>query len=95
MAAEVFKNSSGKAEQQAPIASPAEPADYDAITSTLTILAHHGMTIVPLGYTTPEMFDISAVSGGTPYGATTIAGGDGSRAIRASRTVVSSALVSC
>jgi NAD(P)H dehydrogenase (quinone) len=49
------------------------------------------MTIVPLGYTTPEMFDISAVSGGTPYGATTIAGGDGSRAIRASRTVVSSA----
>lgn len=34
MAAEVFKNSGGKAEQQAPIASPAELADYDAITST-------------------------------------------------------------
>ena len=49
------------------------------ITSTWTTLAHHGMLLVPLGYTTPEMFDISKVSGGTPYGATTIAGGDGSR----------------
>lgn len=49
------------------------------ITSTWTTLAHHGMLLVPLGYTTPEMFDISSVSGGTPYGATTIAGGDGSR----------------
>jgi NAD(P)H dehydrogenase (quinone) len=49
------------------------------ITSTWTTLAHHGMVIVPLGYTAPELFDISQVSGGTPYGATTIAGGDGSR----------------
>ncbi len=49
------------------------------ITSTWTTLAHHGMVIVPLGYTAPELFDISQVSGGTPYGATTLAGGDGSR----------------
>lgn len=49
------------------------------ITSTWTTLAHHGMVIVPIGYTTPELFDISNVSGGTPYGATTFAGGDGSR----------------
>lgn len=49
------------------------------ITSTWTTLAHHGMTIVPIGYGTPELFDISQVSGGTPYGATTLAGGDGSR----------------
>ncbi|GAB2941190.1 NAD(P)H:quinone oxidoreductase [Hafnia psychrotolerans] len=49
------------------------------ITSTWTTLAHHGMIIVPIGYTTPELFDISQVRGGTPYGATTIAGGDGSR----------------
>ena len=49
------------------------------ITSTWTTLAHHGMTIVPIGYGTPELFDISKVSGGTPYGATTLAGGDGSR----------------
>ena len=49
------------------------------ITSTWTTLAHHGMIIVPIGYSTPALFDISQVSGGTPYGATTIAGGDGSR----------------
>lgn len=49
------------------------------ITSAWTTLAHHGMIIVPLGYTTAELFDISQVGGGTPYGASTIAGGDGSR----------------
>ena len=49
------------------------------ITSTWTTLAHHGMIIVPIGYTTPELFDITQVGGGTPYGASTIAGGDGSR----------------
>ncbi|MCL5041608.1 MAG: NAD(P)H:quinone oxidoreductase [Gammaproteobacteria bacterium] len=49
------------------------------ITSSWTTLAHHGMVIVPIGYGTPELFDLSQVSGGTPYGATTLAGGDGSR----------------
>ena len=49
------------------------------ITSVWTTLAHHGMVIVPIGYGTKEMFDISQVRGGTPYGATTLAGGDGSR----------------
>ncbi|WP_372988359.1 NAD(P)H:quinone oxidoreductase [Marinobacter sp.] len=49
------------------------------ITSFWTTLAHHGMVIVPLGYGIPEFFDISETNGGTPYGATTIAGGDGSR----------------
>lgn len=49
------------------------------ITSAWPALAHHGMIIVPIGYGAQELFDISNVSGGTPYGATTIAGGDGSR----------------
>ncbi len=49
------------------------------ITSTWTTLAHHGMVIVPIGYTNPAQFDMSVVKGGTPYGATTIAGADGSR----------------
>ena len=44
-----------------------------------TTLAHHGFIIVPIGYATPELFDVSQVRGGTPYGATTIAGADGSR----------------
>ncbi|MCP4066215.1 NAD(P)H:quinone oxidoreductase [Marinobacter sp. UBA2678] len=131
MADQAFLSAGGKAEQEAPVADPAELADYDAIifgtptrfgnmagqmrnfldqtgklwfegklhgkvasvfTSTgtgggqehtissfWTTLAHHGMVIVPLGYGIPEFFDISEVSGGTPYGASTIAGGDGSR----------------
>ncbi|WP_075181146.1 NAD(P)H:quinone oxidoreductase [Pantoea sp. 1.19] len=49
------------------------------ITSTWTTLAHHGMVIVPIGYGCKELFDVSHVRGGTPYGATTLAGGDGSR----------------
>ena len=49
------------------------------ISSFWTTLAHHGMVIVPLGYGIPDFFDISEVNGGTPYGASTIAGGDGSR----------------
>ncbi len=126
-----FKAAGGKFEQGAPVATPAELADYDAIiigtptrfgnmsgqmrnfldqtgglwakgallgkvasvftstgtgggqemtlTSTWTTLAHHGMLIVPIGYGTPELFDISQGAGGTPYGASTLAGGDGSR----------------
>jgi len=49
------------------------------ISSTWTTLAHHGMVIVPIGYAAKELFDISHLRGGTPYGATTIADGDGSR----------------
>ncbi|EMJ7589056.1 NAD(P)H:quinone oxidoreductase [Serratia marcescens] len=49
------------------------------ISSTWTTLAHHGFIIVSIGYATPELFDVSQVRGGTPYGATTIAGADGSR----------------
>jgi len=49
------------------------------ITSTWTTLAHHGMVIVPIGYGTKELADIEHGKGGTPYGASTIAGGDGSR----------------
>ncbi len=49
------------------------------ITSTWTTLAHHGMIIVPIGYTSAKLFDVSQPGGGTPYGASTIAGADGSR----------------
>lgn len=49
------------------------------ITSTWVTLAHHGMIIVPPGYGSAELFDISEVRGGSPYGAATLAGGDGSR----------------
>lgn len=42
-------------------------------------LAHHGMIIVGLPYAAAELADISQVRGGSPYGAATIAGADGSR----------------
>lgn len=51
------------------------------ITTFWTTLAHHGMIIVPIGYGTSELFDISQPGGGTPYGATALAGGDGSRQV--------------
>ncbi|PVZ19665.1 MULTISPECIES: NAD(P)H:quinone oxidoreductase [unclassified Pseudomonas] len=131
MPADAFSAAHGKVDQQAPVASPQELADYDAIifgtptrfgnmagqmrtfldqtgglwakgalvgkvasvftstgtgggqemtiTSFWTTLAHHGMVIVPLGYSIPALADISQVGGGTPYGASTLAGGDGSR----------------
>lgn len=131
MPADAFASAGGKTDQDAPVASPAELAEYDAvifgtptrfgnmsgqmrtfldqtgglwvngglvgkvasvftstgtgggeettIASTWTTLAHHGMVIVPIGYATSELFDISQVGGGTPYGASTIAAGDGSR----------------
>lgn len=49
------------------------------ITSFHTTLLHHGMVIVGLPYSHSELADTSEVLGGTPYGATTIAGADGSR----------------
>jgi len=131
MPEDLFKQAGGKTEQAAPVASPEELADYDAIIfgvptrfgnmsaqmrnfldqtgglwvqgalagkvgsvfastgtkggqemtimSTWTTLAHHGMLLLPLGYTHPNLGDISEVNGGTPYGATTVAGADGSR----------------
>jgi NAD(P)H dehydrogenase (quinone) len=49
------------------------------ITSFWNTLAHHGMVIVPLGYGIGEQYIFDQAGGGNPYGASTIAGGDGSR----------------
>jgi NAD(P)H dehydrogenase (quinone) len=49
------------------------------ITSFHSTLLHHGMIIVGLPYSAPDLADISEVRGGSPYGAATIAGPDGSR----------------
>ncbi len=126
------REAGAKLDQAAPVADPAELADYDAIlfgtptrfgnmaaqmrnfldqtgglwmsgaligkvggvfastatqhggqettlTSFHTTLLHHGMVIVGVPYSCPGLLDTSAVSGGTPYGATTLAAGDGSR----------------
>jgi len=121
-----------KVDQEAPIASPKELADYDAVifgtptrfgnmaaqmrnfldqTSSLwfshalvgkvgsvfvstgsqhggqestllsfhTTLLHHGMVIVGLPYTAQGQSRLDEITGGSPYGATTIAGGKGER----------------
>jgi NAD(P)H dehydrogenase (quinone) len=47
--------------------------------SIITNLLHFGMTIVGLPYSFAGQSNIEEVIGGTPYGATTVAGGDGSR----------------
>ncbi|HEX4179160.1 MAG TPA: NAD(P)H:quinone oxidoreductase [Caulobacteraceae bacterium] len=47
--------------------------------STITNLMHFGMVIVGLPYSFTGLAKLDEVTGGTPYGATTIAAGDGSR----------------
>lgn len=130
--AEVARRSGIKLEQAAPVATPAELADYDAIIfgtptrfgnmaaqmrnfldqtgglwlsgalvgkvgsvfvstatqhggqeSTIlsfhTTLLHQGMVIVGLPYSCQAQMTLDEISGGSPYGASTIAAGDGSR----------------
>lgn len=49
------------------------------LVSTIVNLMHFGMTIVGLPYSEKRQMDNSKITGGSPYGATTIANGDGSR----------------
>ena len=49
------------------------------ITSTHTTLLHHGMVIVGLPYSFQGQMTIDEITGGSPYGATTITGGQGER----------------
>ena len=47
--------------------------------SVITNLLHFGMVIVGLDYGYAGQMTLDEITGGSPYGATTIAGGDGSR----------------
>jgi len=49
------------------------------ITSFHTTLLHHGMVIVGVPYSCPELTNMQEITGGTPYGASTLAGTDGLR----------------
>ncbi len=44
-----------------------------------TSLLHHGMIVVGVPYTEPRLANMAEITGGTPYGATTLTGPDGSR----------------
>ncbi|WP_419813988.1 NAD(P)H:quinone oxidoreductase [Glacieibacterium sp.] len=47
--------------------------------SIITNLMHFGMTIVGLPYSHQGQMSVDEIVGGAPYGATTVAGGDGAR----------------
>jgi NAD(P)H dehydrogenase (quinone) len=49
------------------------------ITSFHTTLLHQGFVIVGLPYSCTAQMGLDEIKGGSPYGASTIAGGDGSR----------------
>jgi NAD(P)H dehydrogenase (quinone) len=49
------------------------------IASFHTTLLHHGMIIVGVPYSCPLLVNMQEITGGTPYGATTLADVDGSR----------------
>ena len=49
------------------------------ITSFHSTLLHHGMIIVGVPYSEQRLLNMEEITGGTPYGATTLAGADGSR----------------
>lgn len=49
------------------------------ILSFHTSLLHHGMIIVGVPYSESRQMTLDEITGGSPYGSSTIAGGDGSR----------------
>jgi NAD(P)H dehydrogenase (quinone) len=51
------------------------------ITSFHTTLLHHGMIIVGVPYAEARLVNMNEITGGTPYGASTLAGSDGARAV--------------
>lgn len=49
------------------------------LLSFIPTLLHHGMVVVGLPYAFQGQMGLEEIKGGTPYGASTITGGDGSR----------------
>jgi NAD(P)H dehydrogenase (quinone) len=49
------------------------------ITSFHSTLLHHGMIVVGVPYSEQRLMNMNEITGGTPYGASTLAGADGSR----------------
>lgn len=49
------------------------------VTSFHTTLLHHGMVIVGVPYSCAGLTDMTGITGGSPYGASTVVGADGKR----------------
>ena len=47
------------------------------LTSIHSTLLHHGMIVVGVPYSCPEITNMEEITGSTPYGASTLAGADG------------------
>ena len=56
-----------------------------------TFFFHQGMVIAGVPYSTKELLDLTEISGGTPYGASTIAGPKGERQPTANELVIARA----
>jgi NAD(P)H dehydrogenase (quinone) len=49
------------------------------IMTAVTQLTHHGMVFIPIGYSNPSLMNLKEIHAGSPWGASTYAGPDGSR----------------
>lgn len=49
------------------------------LTSFHTVLLHHGMIVVGVPYSEQRLLNMKEITGGTPYGSTTVTDHDGSR----------------
>ncbi len=58
------------------------------ILSFLPFLFHQGMVVVGVPYSCPELGNMSEITGGTPYGASTLANSDGSRQPSANELII-------
>lgn len=56
-----------------------------------TFFFHQGMVIAGVPYSTQELVNLEAISGGTPYGASTIAGPKGERQVTANELAIARA----
>ncbi|HEY0009721.1 MAG TPA: NAD(P)H:quinone oxidoreductase [Tepidisphaeraceae bacterium] len=61
------------------------------LTHMHTFFFHHGMVVAGVPYSTKELSGITEMSGGTPYGATTIAGAKGERSPTANELAIARA----
>ncbi|CUM64258.1 uncharacterized protein PRCAT00001855001 [Priceomyces carsonii] len=49
------------------------------VMNSLSVLVHHGIIFVPLGYASTDLQNLEEVHGSSPWGAGTFSAGDGSR----------------
>jgi NAD(P)H dehydrogenase (quinone) len=61
------------------------------LLATSTFFFHQGMVIAGVPYSAPELSNMNEITGGTPYGATAIAGAKGDRQVTANELAIARA----